>query len=116
MFFNHDPPPFIRPFKPQEDRNITITQYQDALAPLIGQNPSFSALLSSWETSKNPFFRNVCGYHPEHEELLLTSNLLTPNSSSQQPMILISQVRLVRDGGAAGDIRSVEWKKLRPPS
>lgn len=75
-------------------------------------------LLSSAETSRNPFFHQACVYLPKHEELYITSDLLQSTNSASLPIILISRVKLRRepsDGGADGAITSVEWAKLRPP-
>lgn len=86
-----------------------------------------SLLLSSAETSRNPFFHQACVFVPQHDELYITSDLLrSSGSSSSLPVVLISRVKLHRNdtpgadsGGRDGcdgeDVVSVEWQKLRPP-
>ena len=84
---------------------------------MIGPDPTHSLLLSSSETSRNPFFHEACIYLPEHEELYVTSNILQSSSSSQLPVILISKLKLRRGGGGPdAAVEQVEWSKLRPPS
>ncbi|KAK3352696.1 D-lactonohydrolase-like protein-like protein [Lasiosphaeria hispida] len=103
-----------RAFKNPEQHAISICQYHHDLESVTGPRPTFSLLVSTWESSKNPFFREACAYLPEQEELYITSNLLQPSNSGQLPVILISKVRLSRND--AGDVQAVEWQKLRPPS
>lgn len=105
----------------------------------LGPSPTHSLLLSSLETSRNPFFHRACAYSAERDEVLTTSDLLTPTSQSQLPIILISRVSLRRAhgsstkgaaGGGSGSkaaagtslsadesppVTTVEWMKLRPP-
>ncbi|KAK0620220.1 D-lactonohydrolase-like protein-like protein [Immersiella caudata] len=97
-----------------ESSTISITQYRPALTSLLGPSPAFSLLLSSYETSKNPFFRSICAYLPGHDELIITSNLLQPTSTSAKPIILITRARLIRSDDLS-TIHSIEWQKLRPP-
>lgn len=85
-----------------------------------------SLLLSSAETSRNPFFHQACIFVPQHDELYITSDLLQPASSGSLPIVLISRVRLHRrrttttgsdgDDDDGDDVVSAEWQKLRPPS
>lgn len=82
-----------------------------------------SLLLSSAETSRNPFFHQACVFVPQHDELFTTSNLLQPTSSGSLPIILISRVKLRRRGSShddpsenhSSDVVAAEWQKLRPP-
>lgn len=104
-----------RSLKPPSDNSITITQYHPFLTPILGDNPSFSLLLSSHESSKTPFFHHLPAYLPKHDELYITSNLLPLTDASRQPVVLISLVRLRRRPDT-GDIHAVEWQKLRPPA
>ena len=86
--------------------------YHDDLKGLIGE-PSYASVLSSKETSKNPFFHIGCAYVPSVDELYVTSDLLASTSSSKLPIVLISKVALSRDG--QDRIWKAEWLKLRPP-
>ncbi|KAK3319060.1 D-lactonohydrolase-like protein-like protein [Apodospora peruviana] len=96
--------------------DISIRQYHSDLGHVFpsSRQITFSLLLSSWESSRNPFFHAACVYLPAHEELYITSSPLTPASSSQNPVILISKVQLTRNV-ETGTIKSVAWQKLRPP-
>lgn len=96
---------------------LCILQYNSSFADLIGPSPTHSLLLSSTETSKNPFFHEACVFLPDHDEVYLTSNLLQPTKSSNYPTILISRVKLFRTDRLSGenDVHTVEWAKLRPP-
>lgn len=74
--------------------------------------------MSSWDSSKNPFFHGSCAYITQYDELYITSDLLQPTDPAQTPIILISRVKLLRisdPGLDNGEIRSVVWSKLRPP-
>ncbi|KAI0013039.1 calcium-dependent phosphotriesterase [Xylariaceae sp. FL0662B] len=105
---------------------IVLKQYQPGFLSIIGREPSFSLLLSSADSSKNPFFHNACAYLSSQDELYVTSNLLQSASSSQLPVILISKVSFQRSVApvipdvptvtAPEPIRAAEWMKLRPPS
>ncbi|OIW32577.1 hypothetical protein CONLIGDRAFT_630248 [Coniochaeta ligniaria NRRL 30616] len=95
------------------DNRISIARYHPSLDQILGPNPQFSLLLSSADTSKNPFFYGGCAYVPQDDELFTTSNLLQPVDPAQNPIILISKVKLLRDGD--GEVKSVTWSKLRPP-
>ncbi|KAL2018225.1 hypothetical protein VTK56DRAFT_1132 [Thermocarpiscus australiensis] len=92
---------------------ISIKQYHPELASVIGAQPCYSLLLSTWDSSKNPFFHAGCIYVVQDDELYVTSNLLQSTSSSKLPVILISKVQLLRDD--SGTVTSVRWQKLRPP-
>jgi gluconolactonase len=96
---------------------VSLVQYHPDFSYVIGLEPTHSLLLSSSETSKNPFFHEACVYLPEHEELYVTSNILQSSSGSQLPVILISKLKLRRTGsGGDGAVEQVEWSKLRPPA
>lgn len=72
-------------------------------------DPTHSLLLSSLETSRNPFFHRACVYAADRDELFTTSDLLTPTSQSHLPIILISRVvlhRAVPGGGSGGHAAS----------
>ncbi|KAK0101243.1 hypothetical protein ONS95_006422 [Cadophora gregata] len=105
-----------KPVQPSKDQ-ITIIQYTDTFAELIGSSPTHSLLLSTSTTSKNPFFHEACVFVPTHDELYITSNLLQSTSSSNFPTILISRVKLLRTDRLSGDnnVHTVEWAKMRPP-
>ncbi|KAH8900202.1 D-lactonohydrolase-like protein-like protein [Thozetella sp. PMI_491] len=104
-----------RPAKPASAEEISVAIYHDDLRGIIGSEPDvhFSILLSSLETSKNPFFYGSCVYLDGPDELYTTSSLLESTSTSQLPVILISKVKLSRD--ASAKIIAAEWLKLRPP-
>ncbi|KAG4442182.1 hypothetical protein IFR05_002340 [Cadophora sp. M221] len=99
--------------QPSKDQ-LTIIQYSDGFAELIGPSPTHSLLLSS---SKNGFFHEACVFLPAYDELYTTSNLLQATSSSNFPTILISRVKLLRTDRLNGDnnVHTVEWAKMRPP-
>ncbi|KLU82598.1 hypothetical protein MAPG_01670 [Magnaporthiopsis poae ATCC 64411] len=101
--------------EPQPPPEVSIIQHHPGMSKVIGTKPTHSLLLSSLETSKNPFFHEGAVYLPAFEELYFTSNLLQPTSPAQLPVVLISKVRLHRDPDS-GDVTGVEWTKLRPPS
>jgi len=103
----------IKPLSTATDQ-ITILQYEDSFASLIGSAPTQSLLMSTTETTKNPFFHEACVYIPTHEELYVTSNLLEATKSSSFPTILISRLKFHRT--AEKDIQTVEWVKMRPPA
>ncbi|CAN8102890.1 unnamed protein product [Discula destructiva] len=101
-----------------------ISLYQPTSGTDFDPRCRHSLLLSSAETSRNPFFHQACIFVPHHDELYITSNLLQSTSSSSLPIVLISRVKLHRrneagpgDGTNVGDddVASVEWQKLRPP-
>ncbi|GAB1319587.1 SMP-30/Gluconolactonase/LRE-like region domain-containing protein [Madurella fahalii] len=105
-----------RPPKAPERQAISIAQYHPELSSVIGPRPSYSMLLSSWDSSQKPLFHAACIYvpRPQIDELYITSNLLPPPIDSELPVILISKVQLLRDG--SGRVAWVKWQKLRPPS
>jgi gluconolactonase len=114
VFLHVDRPRQIRQPPDPSQKVVSILQFHPDLTDITGTAPSYSLLLSSLETSKNPFFHEACIYLPEHEELYITSHLLQSTSLAQLPVILISKLfQLKRD--ASGDIESVTWQKLRPP-
>ncbi|KAI9732286.1 MAG: hypothetical protein M1818_007606 [Claussenomyces sp. TS43310] len=96
----------------------SILQYDDAFGSLIGAAPAHSLLLSSAETSNNPFWHEACVFIPAYDELYTTSNLLKASKSSNYPTILISRMKLYRTGRLNGksDIHAVDWVKMRPPT
>lgn len=101
---------------------ITIVQYDDSFASVIGGTPVYSLLMSTAETTKNPFFHEACVYIPSHDELYITSNLLQATKSSNFPTILISRLKFRRgpwvnleDNSYLERIESVDWVKMRPP-
>ncbi|KAH9888137.1 calcium-dependent phosphotriesterase [Xylariomycetidae sp. FL2044] len=104
---------------------ISIKRYHPDLNNIIGETPTYSLVLSSADSSRNPFFYNACVYIPEHGELYATSDLLQSTSSSRLPTVLISQVKFKlrtsplhneSERPAMTSIESVSWTKLRPPS
>lgn len=95
------------------DNGISIAHYHLSLDRVLGSEQKFALLLSSADTSKNPFFSGGCAYVSEDDELFITSNLLQPVDPSQNPIILISKVKLLRN--VDGKVNSVTWSKLRPP-
>ncbi|KAJ9136515.1 Gluconolactonase [Pleurostoma richardsiae] len=100
------------------DAGITISIYNpEAATSRRWRECRHSLLLSSAETSRNPFFSTGCIYVEAYDELFATSNLLQSTSSSALPVILISRVKLHRDRGLpdTDSVTSVEWAKLRPP-
>ncbi|KAI0890283.1 calcium-dependent phosphotriesterase [Annulohypoxylon maeteangense] len=98
--------------------NIIFKQYHTDFETVAGREPQsrpeWSILLSSDDSSKNPFFHGGCAYIPEKDELYITSDLLQSTSSSLLPTILISKINFRR--GPDNAIQEVEWMKLRPPS
>jgi gluconolactonase len=80
----------------------------------VGDSPTYSLLISTTETTKNPFFHEACVYLPDHDELYITSNLLQATKSSNFPTILISRLKVHRTAGQ-NDVHSVDWVKMRPP-
>lgn len=98
--------------------NIIFKQYHQSFEKVAGREPDskpeWSLLLSSDDSSKNPFFHNGCAYLPDKDELYVMSDLLQSTSSSSLPAILISKISLRR--GPNEVISEVEWAKLRPPS
>ncbi|KAK0702040.1 hypothetical protein B0T26DRAFT_682117 [Lasiosphaeria miniovina] len=109
---NSEPVP--RSFKDIGLDEISITQYSPGFASITGPGQFwYSMILSTRESSRNPFFHDVCAYLPEHDELYISSNTLPPTSTSQLPIILISRIQIARN--AAGAVRAVDWQKLRPP-
>lgn len=98
-----------------EDNHVSIWRYYPSLDTIIGPSPRFSLLLSSHNTSHNPFFDgSSCAYSSRRDELIVTTNLLKPRDPAQMPVILICRIKLQRDG--EGSIQKVDWSKLRPPS
>jgi len=93
-----------------------LVQYHPDFSYVIGSDPTHSLLLSSSETSRNPFFHEACVYLPLYEELYVTSNILQSPSTSQLPVILISKLKLRRGSGPDAAVEQVEWSKLRPPA
>ncbi|KAI2467153.1 calcium-dependent phosphotriesterase [Annulohypoxylon bovei var. microspora] len=98
--------------------NILFKQYHPDFEKVAGREPEsrpeWSLLLSSDDSSRNPFFHGGCAYLPEKDELYTTSDLLQSTSSSTLPAILISKLSFSRDSNQV--IREAEWMKLRPPS
>ncbi|KAI1502417.1 D-lactonohydrolase-like protein-like protein [Biscogniauxia marginata] len=96
---------------------IRLRQYQSEFTTLsFGRNPTYSLLLTSADSSKNPFFHGSCAYFPAQDELFVTSDLLQPADSSKLPTILISRITLERQQSPASpDVHSLKWMKLRPP-
>ncbi|RYP60334.1 hypothetical protein DL769_008166 [Monosporascus sp. CRB-8-3] len=114
---------YERPDASAED-TVTFKQYHPDFKPLVGAQPLFSLLLSSDESSGNPFYHNGCVYIPERDELYIMSDLLQSTSSSRLPVILISRITLTRtqssvmsdsDSFPVPEIGGVKWMKLRPP-
>ncbi|KAI1079127.1 calcium-dependent phosphotriesterase [Whalleya microplaca] len=108
---------------PTNADTIILKQYHPDFLGVIGREPSFSLLLSSADSSKNPFFHHACAYLPQQDELYVTSNLLQSANSSKLPIILISKVSFRRgpnpttaDDASPQPISAVEWMKLRPPA
>lgn len=99
-----------------DDPVISLYQHHPG-TPTFIHRCQHSLLLSSAETSRNPFFHQACVYLPQHEELYITSDLLQSTDSGSLPVILISRVKLRRhdEDGDHTLINSVEWAKLRPP-
>ncbi|KAL7628989.1 hypothetical protein AAE478_000507 [Parahypoxylon ruwenzoriense] len=95
---------------------IALEQYHPDFESIAGEGTLYSLLLSSADSSNNPFFHNTCAYVPQRDELYATSDLLQSTSSSRLPVVLISKVSLRRSSDAENSIHSVEWMKLRPPS
>lgn len=102
-------------FNQAED--VAILQYHISFADLVGLTPTHSLLLSTTNTSRNPFFHEACVFLPFHDEIYITSNLLQATSTSNSPAILISRIKLSRTnrGRDDNDIDKVEWVKMRPP-
>ncbi|KAI5922563.1 D-lactonohydrolase-like protein-like protein [Camillea tinctor] len=95
---------------------ICLRQYHPSFSTLFGQSPTYSLLLTSAASSKNPFFYGACAYLAERDELYITSDLLQPVDSSKFPTILISRVILERPNAPSSlDISTLKWMKLRPP-
>ncbi len=105
-------------------------QYHPDFGNVIGKEARHALLLSSTESSHNPFFYAGCahvlepiasgadsrgGIIPEEEVVYTTSNLLQTANSAQLPVILISRIAIQRNP-STGDVTGVEWAKLRPPS
>ncbi|KAK0641707.1 smp-30/gluconolaconase/lre-like region-containing protein [Cercophora newfieldiana] len=97
-------------FKNPEDDDISIIQYRNSLSAIIGENPTFSLLVST----ELPLFFEICAYLPQDEELAITSNLLPSSNKSLYPQILISKTRLIRNA-STGAIQRIEWQKFRTP-
>lgn len=109
---------------------MSFVQYSSTFAETVSEDARHALLLSSADPSRNAFFHRGCvhvieavqagGDHgndvsqSEGEVLYTVSNLLQAASSSQLPVVLISRIRLQRNG--IGDIVAAEWTKLRPPS
>ncbi|KAK3324051.1 D-lactonohydrolase-like protein-like protein [Cercophora scortea] len=104
-----------RPLKTPGQSDISIVQYHPDLGAITGPQPTFSLLLSTWESSGNCFFHEACVYLPAHDELYITSNLLQSASSAQHPVVIISRLQLARGPAPGGAVESVAWQKLRPP-
>ncbi|KAI1462130.1 calcium-dependent phosphotriesterase [Annulohypoxylon moriforme] len=98
--------------------NIIFKQYHPGFEEIAGHEPQsrpeWSLLLSSDDSSRNPFFHGGCAYIREKDELYVMSDLLQSTSSSTLPTILISKISLRRNPDQT--IQEVEWVKLRPPS
>lgn len=101
---------------PPGAKNILIKQYHPDFERITGQEPEYSLLLSTEDSSKNPFFQNGCVYLPEKDELYIMSDLLQSTNSSVLPVVLISKVSLRRGSNLEQfGFCAAEWIKLRPP-
>ncbi|KAI8632474.1 hypothetical protein F5Y19DRAFT_365372 [Xylariaceae sp. FL1651] len=103
---------------------ITIKLFHPTFNSIVGEQPTYSLLLSSTDSSRNPFFHNGCAYLPDQDQLYVTSDLLQSTSSSRLPVILISKLSFRRlsvpdsSSNATSSplpVTSIEWMKLRPP-
>ncbi|KAI1310422.1 hypothetical protein F5Y03DRAFT_39127 [Xylaria venustula] len=104
---------------------ITIKIFHSSFSTVIGENCTFSLLLSA-DTSQNPFFHKGCAYTADTDELYVTSDLLQSTLSSRLPVILISKLAFRRASDSPSSsstgttsstpITSIEWMKLRPPA
>ncbi|KAK2041349.1 calcium-dependent phosphotriesterase [Colletotrichum somersetense] len=92
---------------------ISIIQYDAALELIIGPTPTHALVLSSAETSANPFFYRGCIYVPSRNELWTTSAPLPASDPTRPPVILMSRVIVTHN--SANDTLTAEWAKLRPP-
>ncbi|TVY25444.1 Gluconolactonase [Lachnellula hyalina] len=101
------------------DIPVIATQVQYTTTPSEPSSdppPTHSLLLSTTNQTNNPFFHEACVYLPALNELYITSNLLSANTSSAYPTILISRIKLTRSSEtSSNDIASLQWAKLRPP-
>ncbi|KAI5866703.1 calcium-dependent phosphotriesterase [Durotheca rogersii] len=101
---------------------IKLEQYHPGFERVASKGTLCTLLLTSADSSNNPFFCNACAYVPERDELYITSDLLQPTSSSNLPVILISKVTISRHHdrlepvNGIREILQVGWMKLRPPS
>ncbi|KAI0966281.1 hypothetical protein F4678DRAFT_297729 [Xylaria arbuscula] len=108
-----------------DPETVTIRIFHSSFSTVIGDNCTFSLLLSA-DTSQNPFFHKGCAYTADTDELYITSDLLQSTLSSRLPVILISKLafRRVPDSSSSCStgttsstlITSIEWMKLRPPA
>ncbi|KAI1104053.1 calcium-dependent phosphotriesterase [Jackrogersella minutella] len=98
---------------PPNPNNIIIKQYHTGFENVAGLRPEWSLLLSSGDSSRNPFFHGGCVYLSHKDELYAMSDLLQSTSSSTLPTILISKVSFQRN--AQQHIYEAQWMKLRPP-
>ncbi|KAI0380133.1 calcium-dependent phosphotriesterase [Hypomontagnella monticulosa] len=95
---------------------LSIRQYHPDFERITGRELEHSLLLSSNDSSKNPFFQNGCVYLLEKDELYVMSDLLQSTNSSVLPVVLISKVSLRRESSVEQfRFRAAEWMKLRPP-
>ncbi|KAI1356263.1 hypothetical protein F5Y01DRAFT_266825 [Xylaria sp. FL0043] len=101
---------------------ITIKIFHSNFSSVIGENSTYSLLLSA---DQNQFFHKGCAYTAETDELYITSDLLQSTLSSRLPVILISKVAFRRASDSSSfnimetpsaAITSIEWMKLRPPA
>ncbi|KAL2890341.1 calcium-dependent phosphotriesterase [Ceratocystis lukuohia] len=110
---------FIEHKEEWSDSPIAVA-HDASFVNIVGPHALLTLLLSSIEASQNPFFHSGCAYLSSLGEVYTTSNLLSAVSSSRQPVVLISKIKiknvfggpLSRENSVVG---SVEWSKLRPP-
>ncbi|KAI0834126.1 calcium-dependent phosphotriesterase [Hypoxylon sp. FL0890] len=100
---------------PNADR-IIVKQYHPEFIFVVGKEAEWTLLLSSDDSSRNPFFHNGCVYVLEKNELYVMSDLLQSTSSSKLPTILISKIAFQYDFEHPYTINEIQWMKLRPPS
>ncbi|KAI1341590.1 D-lactonohydrolase-like protein-like protein [Xylariaceae sp. FL0016] len=104
-----------------DNGSIIFKQYHPDFVHITGKNPTYSLLVTSVDSSRNPFFEDGCTYLPDQDELYVTSGLLQTTNSSRLPIILISKISLHRSQpgdqsiGPSSQVTGVEWMKLRAP-
>ncbi|KAL5601086.1 hypothetical protein BROUX41_005913 [Berkeleyomyces rouxiae] len=97
-----------------------IVMHDKSLTELTGPQALLILLLSTVESSRNPFFHTGCAYLPSTGDIYTTSDLLSPSSSSRYPVVLISKTKLTTatKGPLSLEdsvVAQAEWTKLRPP-